>query len=304
MAAARNGQAGLFGRPLVFGEIVFDELGDRDHRLGGAPLNVAWHLRGFGLDPLLISRVGADALGEQALELMRAGGLDTRGVQVDDARPTGRVIVAPTDDESRFTIPDDQAYDYIDRAALPDLTAEPLAFLYHGTLAARRPGSAAALRALRAAGLPAFIDVNLRAPWWERATIHALLSGARWLKLNAGELAEVADDAAGTLLQRADALRKGFSLELVVVTSGEQGSLAVTAELSFNQRPERARGFVDSVGAGDAFSAVLLVGLARGWELQLALQRAAAFAAAICGVRGALPPDDSLYQRFLRVWQA
>jgi fructokinase len=302
--AAANEQAGLSGRPLVFGEIVFDEIGDGEHRLGGAPLNVAWHLRGFGFAPLLVSRVGADALGERALERLRAGGVDTRGVQIDAARPTGRVIVAMTGDEPHFTISDDQAYDYIDSAALPELAAGPFAFLYHGTLATRHLQSAEALRALRLSRLPTFVDVNLREPWWRRAAIDEWLTGARWLKLNAAELVELSDGPAGTLLQRAEALRKRFRLELVVVTSGEQGSTAVTQGLSFTQRPERVRDFVDSVGAGDAFSSVLLVAIARAWPLQLALQRAAAFAAAICEVRGALPPDDTLYQRFLRVWRA
>jgi fructokinase len=57
------------------------------------------------------------------------------------------------------------------------------------------------------------------------------------------------------------------------------------------------------VGAGDAFSSVLMLGISRGWPLQLALHRATSFAAAICGIRGALPEDDSIYQRFLKQWR-
>jgi fructokinase len=223
-------------------------------------------------------------------------------VQVDARRATGRVGVATADGEPRFTIEDDQAYDNIEPAALPDLAAERFAFLYHGTLAARHATSAATLRALRALRLPTFVDVNLRAPWWERSAVEDLLAGARWLKLNAAELAEL-DGTAGTLLQRADRLRKRFGLETVVVTSGAQGSLTVTADLSYQERPDRIPNFVDSVGAGDAFSAVLLLGLAHSWTPPFALRCATAFAAAICGVRGALPPDDSIYQRFSRQWR-
>ena len=81
MAAEKlGGQDGIVGRPLVFGEIVFDEFDDGEHRAGGAPLNGAWHLRGFGLDPVLISRVGADALGGLVLERLRVAGLDMRHV--------------------------------------------------------------------------------------------------------------------------------------------------------------------------------------------------------------------------------
>ena len=114
MAAANeerhDGSRAIPGRPVVFGEIVFDEFEDDVHQPGGAPLNVAWHLHGFGLHPLLISRVGRDELGGLLLERLTAAGLDTRGIQVDPVRPTGRVVVATSDHEPSFTIPGDQAY--------------------------------------------------------------------------------------------------------------------------------------------------------------------------------------------------
>jgi fructokinase len=307
MASASDGQRedsrGISGRPVVFGEIVFDEFDDDQHQPGGAPLNVAWHLHGFGLNPLLISRIGRDDLGGLLLERLTAAGIDTRGIQIDPGRPTGRVVVATSEDEPRFTIPGNQAYDYIDKAELPNLSNEQLGFLYHGSLAARKGTSAAALRFLRDGGLSTFVDVNLRAPWWERGTVEHLLRGARWLKLNGTELAELVNGPIRTQLQRAEALRSQFDLELVVVTYGDQGSLAVNSDLSITAQPERVPQFVDSVGAGDAFSAVLMLGLTRGWPLQLALHRATSFAAAICGVRGALPEDASLYQRFSRQWR-
>ncbi|HEX5049936.1 MAG TPA: PfkB family carbohydrate kinase [Gammaproteobacteria bacterium] len=307
----RDSPRGIAGRPVVFGEVVFDEFDDDVHQPGGAPLNVAWHLHGFGLEPLLLSRVGRDELGGLLLERLTAAGLDTRGIQVDPSRATGRVAVANVDDKSndksddqpRFTIPGNQAYDYIDKAEFPNLAQERLAFLYHGSLATRKAQSAAALRFLRDSGLSTFVDVNLRAPWWTRAAVEQLLRGARWVKLNGTELAELVNGPIRTQLQRAEAVRSQFDLELVVVTYGDQGSLAVTEELSITARPERVPTFVDSVGAGDAFSAVLMLGIARGWPLQLALHRATSFAAAICGIRGALPEDDAIYQRFSRQWR-
>lgn len=307
MAAANDQQRdlprGISGRPVVFGEIVFDEFDDDVHQPGGAPLNVAWHLHGFGLDPLLLSRVGRDELGGLLLERLTAAGLDTRGIQVDPLRATGRVMVATSADEPHFTIPGNQAYDYIDKTEFPNLAQQKLAFLYHGSLAARKATSATALRFLRDTGLSTFVDVNLRSPWWDRAAVERLLRGARWLKLNGTELAELVNGPIRTQLQRAEALRSQLGLDLVVVTYGDQGSLAVTADLSITAQAERVPSFVDSVGAGDAFSAVLMVGIARGWPLQLGLHRATSFAAAICGVRGALPEGATLYQRFLRQWR-
>lgn len=299
----RDFARGISGRPVVFGEIVFDEFDDDLHQPGGAPLNVASHLHGFGLDPLLISRVGRDELGGLLLERLTARGLDTRGIQVDPSCATGRVVVTTGDGEPRFAIPANQAYDYIDKAEFPNLAEEKLAFLYHGSLAARQATSATALHFLRNSGLSTFVDVNLRSPWWNRAAVDNLLRGARWLKLNGTELAELVDGPVRTQLQRAEALRSQFDLELVVVTYGDQGSLAVTADLSITGQPERVPAFVDSVGAGDAFSSVLMLALARGWPLQLGLHRATSFAAAICGIRGALPEDDTIYQRFLKQWR-
>jgi fructokinase len=299
----RNSSRGIAGRPVVFGEIVFDEFDDDIHQPGGAPLNVAWHLHGFGLNPLLLSRVGSDELGGLLLERLTAADFDTRGIQVDPVHATGRVLVANDENEPRFTIPGNQAYDYIEKAEFPNLARDELSFLYHGSLATRKATSEAALRSLRDSGLPTFVDVNLRAPWWTRAAVESLLGGARWAKLNGTELAELVNGPIRTQLQRAEAVRSQFGLELVVVTYGDQGSLAVTKQLSITAQPERVPAFVDSVGAGDAFSAVLMLGIARGWSLQLALHRATSFAAAICGIRGALPEDNSIYQRFLKQWR-
>lgn len=306
MAADKNGQRGgtVVGRPLVFGEILFDEPDGGQRRAGGAPLNVAWHLRGFGLDPLLISRVGADALGGLVLERLRVAGLDMRGVQIDTAHPTARLTVIASDEEPHFSIPADQAYDHIDVAALPDLGAERWALLYHGSLAVRQPESAAALKRLRALGVPTFIDVNLRAPWWDHDEIETLLRGARWVKVNAAELVELVHGPARTLLQRAETLRMRFDLDCVIVTRGEQGSFAVTRDGSVTEPPERVSELVDAEGAGDAFTAVLIFGIVRRWPLELMLRRATAFAAAICRESAPLPANEDIYRRFVRAWRA
>jgi fructokinase len=289
-------------RPLIFGEVLFDRFPDGRTVLGGAPLNVAWHLRRFGEQPLLVSRVGADELGDALLERLQAGGLDTDGIQVDAERPTGAVDVSIVDDEPQFLIPPTQAFDFIDPADVPAI--EAVGVVYHGTLAARAPISAAALRSIRSSGLPTFIDVNLRAPWWDRGAVEGWLIGADWLKLNAFELLELGGGTAGrSLLERAQSLRRRFRLGAVVVTCGRQGSFVVTAEATAAERADRKPDdFIDAVGAGDAFSAVALLGLAHGWPLRLTLQRASAFAAAICAVRGAVPANDEPYERLRGDW--
>jgi fructokinase len=293
------------GRPLIFGELLYDEFEDGSARPGGAPLNVAWHLRGFGLNPLLITRVGEDTLGGIALSRMQRARLDVRGVQVDAERSTGRATVELGDDRTpRFLLPDDQAYDYIDAEAMPSLQREHLELLYHGTLAARNERSAAALRKLRELGLPTFIDVNLRAPWWDTERVTALIGGARWLKVNAGELAALENQRHGrTLLERAQRLRERFGLEAVIVTCGAEGAVAATEHDSLMAPAERVVEVTDSVGGGDAFSAVVIIGILRAWTLGATLRRAVEFASAVCAKPGGLDEDRGLYEHFLTRWR-
>lgn len=296
---------GLPGRPLLFGEVLFDEFQDGSAVLGGAPFNVAWHLQAFGLVPLLISRVGEDELGRELLGRMHAHGLDTRGIQRDPHHPTGRVRVLLDEGQPLFSILPDQAYDYIAQDALPDIGEAGCALLYHGSLALRHTVSREALERLRETGLPVFIDINLRPPWWERDAVETLLHGGRWLKLNNDELAELtgADPGDGTaLLEGAEHLRAQFGLQTVIVTRGAAGVLAVTADGQVQSSAAAVPVLADTVGAGDGFSAVMLLGIARGWSLATTLHRAAGFAAALCAIRGAVPADTALYKDCLREW--
>jgi fructokinase len=289
-------------RPLVFGEVLFDEFPDGSARIGGAPLNVAWHLRGFGLDPLFVTRVGEDALGGLVLDKMRGALLDTRAVQVDALHPTGHAIVLDAGGaNARFELPDGQAYDHIERDSLPPLPRDRFEILYHGSLAARSATSAAALQAIRDLGIKTLIDVNLRAPWWERSTIEALIRGARWLKMNVLELDQLEARSRGkTLLDRAQRVRERFGLEAVIVTAGAEGAFGVTHDDTITAAVERVATTTDTVGAGDAVSAVLILGIVRGWSLAATLRRAVEFASSS---PSGIPDDRSTYTRFLSLWR-
>ncbi|HHM05253.1 MAG TPA: carbohydrate kinase [Gammaproteobacteria bacterium] len=292
-------------RPLIFGEVLFDTFPDGSVVLGGAPFNVAWHLAGFGLNPRFISRVGDDELGRRVLAAMGAWQMDTTGVQIDPAHPTGRVSVSVEDGEPSFDILPQQAYDFIEP---PGQLPPGPALLYHGSLIARAARSRETLASLRdnaTAGV--FVDINLRPPWWDRATVEWALGGARWVKLNHHELATVLGHdsvPAPELAAAADSLRRCYELALVVVTRGEQGALFCSAGTVLTVAPPVVAEVVDTVGAGDAFAAVTLTGLIKGWPLETVAQRAVAFAAALCRQRGATAPDHELYRETLRKWEA
>lgn len=287
--------------PLIFGEALFDCFPDGSQVLGGAPFNVAWHLQGFSTAPCFVSRVGSDALGERIVAAMTDHGMDLSGLQRDPDHATGLVQVSLTGGEPSYDIVSDRAYDHIDAGVLPEVP--PGALLYHGTLALRQPTSAAALAALCAEGDPAvFIDVNLRAPWWDTTLVIALLERARWVKLNADELALLAP-AGDNVEARARALCERHQLDLLFVTLGAQGALAMAADGQVERvAPGGAVEVVDAVGAGDGFASVLILGLLRDWPLALTLARAQAFAQAIVGRRGATVSDPGFYADWLAQW--
>lgn len=289
------------GRPLIFGELLHDRFPDGREILGGAPFNVAWHLQGFGASPLLVSRIGADAAGERALEAMRAWGLETTAVERDPDRPTGVVVVELGDGDPVYRIDPDQAYGHIE-AALPSDTGTP-ALMYHGTLAVWSATSRRAWTDLqRRFPSPVFVDVNLRAPWWDPALAAAALHRATWAKLSLEELDRLAGAGASTTARAGDLCRRR-ELRHVVVTMGDRGALAVDADGSaFTVEATIPGHVVDTVGAGDAFTAVLILGELTGWDLPLALERAAAFAGAVCGLRGATVADHRFYEPYLEGW--
>ena len=309
---SRDSPAGT--QPVVFGEVLFDHFADGSRVLGGAPFNVAWHLRGFGLEPVVVTAVGDDAPGREALERMRRWGMRTEGVQTDSLHPTGRVAAKIVHGEPIFEIGTDQAYDYVDpvRAAAA-VAARAIPLVYHGTLALRGDRTWSALDRLKeATGAPTFVDLNLRSPWWTPDRLRWCLSTASWLKLSREELATVAGASveeladADACFRRARELSRRYDLSAVLVTLGAQGSLLIAAErmVASGDSPLDADDVVDTVGAGDGFSAVACVGLLERWSAEEILRRGNAFAADICRVRGATSDDPSLYERHRERWSA
>jgi len=285
----------------VFGEVLFDHFPDGSRVLGGAPFNVAWHLQAFGQQPHFISRIGEDATGAAISAAMQQWAMDMTGLQRDNSHPTGSVEVSIEHGEPDYQIVPEQAYDYIDAAALQAPVDSGL--LYHGTLALRHPVAASALAQLigRHQGR-VFIDVNLRQPWWDKDAVPAWLSRAHWVKLNQHELAALYP-VSGELNADMRAFRAQYDLDGLIVTSGKHGASAIDRNGAvFSVTPQAVAQVVDTVGAGDAFSSVLLLGLNLGWPLALTLERAQSFASALVGQRGATVSDRAFYQTFIDAW--
>lgn len=281
-------------RLCIFGEVLFDHFPDGARVLGGAPFNVAWHLQAFGQNPFFVSRLGDDDDGADVLAGMRNWGMDTDGVQTDPALSTGRVSVRFNDGEPSYDIVHPCAYD----AIAPLDEAPPIRVLYHGSLALRDEASRVALATLKAHEPELiFLDVNLRPPWWDVESVLAQVRDAHWVKLNTEELERLHPDA------DARAFMAAHDLQGLILTHGGDGAEVLTIDGSrFTVKPVVNDAVVDTVGAGDAFASVMILGLAHGWSLLDTAERAQEFASRIVGQRGATVSEAAFYAPLRRAW--
>lgn len=299
---------------LLFGEVLMDCFPDREVQ-GGAPLNVAYHLlgigRGMGIVPVLVTRIGKDERGHRLLGGMQAAGLPIDGVQLDCLHPTGEVRISLDADGGghRFEIAPGQAWDFIhdDMARLVGLSSRPQ-WVYYGTLAQRATARRALHSLLRTTQAKGFLDINLRDPWVSKDVLRWSLGQAEIVKMNEGELQRVAEmmglgSATETVLGMR--LLRAFDVRQLLVTEGKDGAWLLQDDGSHHHTmpTEPLSGLVDSVGAGDGFSAVLLLGINLGWPLEQTLERAHRFAGEICRIPGAIPDSDDFYQPFITEWQ-
>ncbi|WP_035247977.1 carbohydrate kinase family protein [Desulfogranum mediterraneum] len=289
--------------PLIFGEVLFDCFPDGAEVLGGAPFNVAWHLQSFGAAPLLVSRVGDDERGRRIIQAMNDQGMDRGALQLDRQRATGTVEIHLQQGQPSYTISLDQAFGWIE--VEPAQLPRRAALIYHGSLALWHPESRQALSRLRDhCAAPLFIDVNLRPPWWERAAVLSLLEGASWVKLNDEELEQLQPQP-GSDQDRVQRLLKRYRLQGVILTRGEQGARLFLADgRQLEVKPAGELPVVDTVGAGDGFSAVCILGLLRGWPPELMLERAQEFASVLIAQQGATIADPGLYATLLQRWSS
>jgi len=287
---------------VAMGEILFDNFpGYR--RIGGAPFNFAYHMRGLGFDARFASRIGDDENGKKILSFLREKGFGTELIQTDPSHPTGEVNISlDSRGVADFTILPDAAYDYIeaDKAMVEDLRKSSL--VYFGTLVQRGPGFETIQRLLSIMeGMAHTIyDVNLRRDCYSETVIRSSLEKSDIVKLNHEELVVLSEMFRfhGEERDFANYLMEQYSISMVSVTKGEQGSALYTRDGCAEAGPAADIDLVDTVGAGDGYTAVLAAGYMRELDIQVIVDTAAEFAARICGIEGALPGKAEFYDPF------
>jgi fructokinase len=278
---------------VAIGEVLWDLL-PVGKQLGGAPANFTFHCRCLGADARLITRVGDDPLGRELLESFTLLGLPTETVEIDPEFPTGTVDVAlAPDGQPRFTIREHVAWDRIvadDHSLAAVAEGDAVCF---GSLSQRSEPARTAIRALVSAARPGALrlfDVNLRPPFVDRRVIAESLELANALKLNDQELPELAAmfGLASSPRKALAELADRFDLSLVALTRGAQGGLLL-ADGIWSDQPGRPIAVSDTVGAGDAFTAALVVGYLAGRPLDKINRHANEVAAFVCSQPGGTP---------------
>ncbi len=275
------------------GEVLWDLL-PSGPQLGGAPANFAAHIQALGANASLVSRVGQDRLGDEAIRLLNARALDVTHVARDPHRPTGTVAVkVGAAGQPRFEIIEGVAWDLIDATSEAGQRVAVADAVCFGSLAQRSPDSRRAIRHLVAASSAEILrvfDINLRAPFHSPEIIHASLALANMLKLNETELPIMAAQFSlrGSVEEQIEALAERFELDVVALTLGAAGS-RLLRDGEWAEEPGRTIRVKDAVGAGDSFTAALVMGLLLDWPTPKLLAAATDIAAFVCTQAGATP---------------
>ena len=280
---------------LAFGEVLWDILPSCTV-LGGAPFNFAYRVNSLGDIGLMISRLGRDELGQKAFDKVVSLGLDTRFLQWDDRSPTGTVEVS-FDEENNpdYVIIPQVAYDQIELTdALLEvaLSADCLCF---GTLSQRAEKSRKTIEQLLESsqkGLK-FLDINLRKKCYSSETVTFSLRKADVLKLNkeeAHQLGEMLGLSHRNLPEFCEEMLNEWSFRHCLVTLGEEGVFAMSAEGDRVYVPGYKVTLADSLGSGDAFSAGFVYKILRGERFASACKFGNALGAIVATQTGATYP--------------
>lgn len=272
------------------GEILWDML-PSGKALGGAPANFAYHATRLGEEGWAVSAIGPDALGREIMDIVTEKRLKNV-ISVTD-KPTGTVQVeldakgVPT-----YTIMEGVAWDHIPFTPEMEALAQRADAVCFGSLVQRMASRESVLRFLRATRPEALkvFDTNLRQHYYSPEVLEESLKIADILKINDEEIRIVTDmfGLGGDDTAVSRALIDRYGLRLVILTKGAEGSEVITADDSLPQ-PAGDAEVVDTVGAGDSFTAAFVVAYLRGDSLADAQRLASDTAAYVCSRKGAMP---------------
>jgi fructokinase len=281
----------------AFGEILWDILPDKKC-LGGAPFNCGAHLNRLGFKTTMVSAVGNDQLGQEALSLIENENVSSRFIRMLSGVPTGFTTVKLDHGKPSYEFNSPCAWDYITLS--PTLKKEFLSVHWNvfcfGSLAQRSFINYKTLYSLLD-GIHAdikFFDINLRKTFYTKSIIQQSLKYADILKMNDEELPVVSNilGITGTPTAITEHIIKKYKLQGIIITAGKDGTTAYFNGREYRVTPENVP-VLDTVGAGDSFSAAFLASYITGHAIPDALAAGSALADFVVSHNGALPEYDS-----------
>lgn len=282
---------------IGLGEVLWDLL-PTGPQLGGAPANFGYHAHELGAETNVITRVGNDDYGREIVRRFHALGLPGNTVQIDASAPTGTAKVTLSGNGfAHFTIQENVAWDYLDATLEALAVAARAHAICFGSLAQRSQPSRRAIQQL-VATTPAdalrVFDINLRQEFYSRPVIEQSLQLANVLKLNDDELLSLATmfRLVSSTEGQMEQLAQRFSLRFIALTRGPKGSLLYQKEndqVRWSDCASSPVKTVDTVGAGDSFTAALVLGLLLQMDLDEINTLANEVARYVCSQAGATP---------------
>jgi len=279
---------------VCFGEVLWDIL-PSGALPGGAPMNVAYHLKKLGTAPALITKIGLDDYGEKLVDMLSQSSVSTEYVDVDFDHPTGLVYANMNDHhEVVYDIVYPSAWDFIEwKKEYADLAQQAEYFVY-GSLTSRNKTSRDTLNQLLETAQTKVLDINLRPPHFHRSQVEYLLQKADILKMNIAEL-ELITGWFSHFQRTEDRMKRmqdQFAIKTLIVTMGGEGAL-VNDKGTLYRHPGYNVAVADTIGSGDSFLAGFLNQLLQGASVEKALAFASGIGAFIATQSGACPAYET-----------
>jgi fructokinase len=288
------------------GEILFDVY-DMDKKLGGAPFNFIFHILNLTGEGNIISRIGNDNSGKDILKFLNSNNISTKYIQIDHTHQTGEARAVLNEKKiPEWTIMENAAYDFIEISKeLEILICENTDCFYFGTLAQRGENSRKTIQSLLQKKVRLFCDLNIRQNFYSMEIIEVSLNAADVLKLNIEELLTISNyfcphlSSAEKFKEISKFIIRKFNIDLLCVTMGEKGAaLFRNGKYSCCSKPISEIEIIDTVGAGDAYAAILCIGYLNNWDIDKINILASEFASEIVKINGALPSNNYIYDGF------
>jgi len=289
---------------VCFGEVLWDIL-PSGRKPGGAPMNVAYHLRRLGVESYIVSRVGNDIYGEELKALLVGMGLSTTYVQTDTVYKTSEVIATPSkNNEMLYEIVKPVAWDFITADEDNHSLIKQADMFVFGSLVARNDVTRETLFTLLDQARFKLFDVNFRPPHYTRDLIEYLLKKADAVKLNEGELAIIGSwlaDKKETASESIARIQDHYQLAEIIVTKGGEGASYYTLNERYDYQAYPIE-IKDTVGSGDSFLAAFIAQKLLGKPIDDILDYAAALGAYVTSQDGA-NPDYRLTDLNRFIWE-